>query len=135
MNLVQVGDVIKADDKWLYGHGDSDPRGRVFVGFSSPHIVQDGKGNILSSYDRTDKTRPGSLFVVEQAMSGGGGTGHGPNDVYPDGWQITARRLLPDGSYDSEGEVVQFYQTGCFSCMVEQPEVVGHMVKQFVWQK
>jgi hypothetical protein len=51
-------------------------------------------------------------FVVYKANLEGGGTGHGPNDVYPDGWKVTCRSLA-DPMID-----VSFYQSGCFTAMI-----------------
>ena len=87
---------------------------------------------MTANVDATDKTRGRARFVVEATEMTGGGTGHGPGDVYPDGWHVTARRLRDDGAYDPDGEVIRFYQTGCFNCMVEAPSIVGKMAIRFV---
>jgi hypothetical protein len=60
----------------------------------------------------------GRYIVVRTAMTGGG-TGHGPHDVFPDGWSVTARMV---GRMHQE---VSFYQSGCFTAMNEEVEVVG----------
>lgn len=52
--------------------------------------------------------------VLETALAGGG-TGHGPHDVYPDGHIVLAEG--PDGAR------VRFYQTGCFVGLVAPSEV------------
>ena len=52
----------------------------------------------------------------------GGGTGHGPGDVYYDGWHITALRLR-EHRLDSEWEI-SFYQTGSFTAMIPVGEIV-----------
>ncbi|MBT5023116.1 hypothetical protein HOK51_04380 [Candidatus Woesearchaeota archaeon] len=72
-----------------------------------------------------DESRGESMFVVEKAHMGGGGTGHGLRDIFPDGWYVEARRLGGDGAYNPGGEVIKFYQSGCFNCMVREVEVVG----------
>lgn len=124
--LLQVGDVIKADSSWIHGHRQS--RSEVLgVGHGYRNVVRDVEGNILSQYDRTDGTRNGAYFVVESTGYTGGGTGHGPRDIYPDGRQVLARRLNDDHTYNPQGEVAMFYQTGCFSNMIKNPEVVGKM--------
>jgi hypothetical protein len=92
----------------------------------------------------------GKYYVVEEAKMAGGGTGHGPHDVYPDGWQVTASKLAwaCDPSiaehfeeafnklkatekgrpnldellrYDPKARTIQFYQSGCFSGKREMP--------------
>ncbi len=65
------------------------------------------------------KDLPNGEWVVEEARLTGGGTGHGPGDVYPDGWHITARLLRPNGTYDPKGVTLQFYQDGCFTTVIE----------------
>jgi hypothetical protein len=70
-----------------------------------------------------DPDRGSALFVVISARMGGGGTGMGPYDVYPDGWSVAAQRLDAEGKYDRTGEVVRFYQSGCFNCMVEPGDI------------
>lgn len=49
-------------------------------------------------------------FTVLHAGLYGGGTGHGPHDVYPDGWQVVAR--------GESGRIVRFSQSGCFVGLV-----------------
>lgn len=57
----------------------------------------------------------GSQWIVTAAQWAGGGTGHGPHDVYPDGWQLKLQKMKSD-KYDPEGEMVVRYEegTGCF---------------------
>ena len=68
-------------------------------------------------------------YVVTRAKSEGGGTGHGPHDVYPDGWHISATQLKhkitgwPDAvigtfEYNDDGKTISFYQSGCFSATI-----------------
>ena len=84
----------------------------------------------ISAYD---ESRGKAEFVVEEArMEGGGHAGHSPGDIYPPGWRITARRLNNNGTYNPDGEIIKFYMTGCFTCMVEQVEIVRKMKNFFV---
>ena len=77
------------------------------------------------------------LFVVTEASMGGGGTGHGPNDIYPDGWQISSRQLNKDRTYSPKGRRKNFSQSGCFNNRVlpERITLDGTMKKQveFIW--
>jgi hypothetical protein len=58
------------------------------------------------------KLGAGTYRVVSTAMTGGG-TGHGPRDVYPDGHQLTLMREI-GGFIDWKQQPKQFYQSGCF---------------------
>jgi len=74
-------------------------------------------------------------YVVIRAELEGGGTGHGPQDIFPDGWHVEARKLNPDGSYNPKAKTVDFYQSGCFTNMKEKVKVVGKMEQTFVSKK
>lgn len=63
----------------------------------------------------------GRYGVVKTTMEGGG-TGMGPHDVFPDGHHVTCRKMLRNGKF---GESVSFFQTGCFTAMIEEIEPVG----------
>lgn len=71
-------------------------------------------------------------FVVIKTKMDGGGRAH--NDVYPDGHHVFVKRLKKDGSYDKNGDAADFYQSGCFSAMIEpsQIKVLGKMEMTFV---
>lgn len=75
----------------------------------------------------------GRYYVVENAELAGGGTGHGPGDVYPDGWQVIARRLLHQKlaklTYDEAEPSIQFYQSGAFTTRRDRPVVVVSSMK------
>lgn len=70
-------------------------------------------------------------YVVTNAGYSGGGTGHGPHDVYPDGWHVEAKKLK-NGKFDEKGEEISFYQSGCFTAMNEDVPVVRKMKSNFV---
>lgn len=57
-------------------------------------------------------------FVVIRTAFDGGGTGHGPHDVYPDGHHVFCK-ALKNGKYDKNGIEINFYQSGSFTCMIE----------------
>jgi hypothetical protein len=71
-----------------------------------------------------DPSRGKAQFVVEKADMQGGGRAMF-NDYYPDGWHVTARRLNDDRSYNPKGEIIQFYQSGCFTTNIGEVELVG----------
>lgn len=58
-------------------------------------------------------------YVVTHTSMDGGGTGHGPGDIYPDGHHVFCQRL------DESGIEVDFYQSGCFTAMIADIAPVG----------
>ena len=60
-------------------------------------------------------------WIVTKTSECGGGTGHGPHDIYPDGHLVECERVAGQ-SYDYKMKV-SFYQTGCFTAMIEEGEV------------
>lgn len=151
-NLPNVGDVITSPN-FAYGYYEDAERkfvvvdGRTKTRPVMSHVGEDERvaaaaesgtappkmrTTELSAYDPSRST---AKFIVEAAaMEGGGSGGHGPGDDYPDGWHVKARRLNQDGSYDPDGEVIGFYMTGHFNCMINPKEVqvVGKMQMRFV---
>lgn len=152
MRYVKVGDVIKStafeygkcQTKWVAGNLEAD-RSTILVGCKGGqvHWVQHLTCNVDGLHykaevdrvlhtDADDESRGSAEFVVEYVALEGGGSGHGPHDVFPDGWHVLARRLKADGSYDPQGEVVDFYQTGCFVNVVDSPDFIRTMERTFV---
>lgn len=68
-------------------------------------------------------------YVVVKTSFGGGGTGHGGHDVYPDGHRVFCEKT--DGSKHR----VDFYQTGCFTAMIPEIEVVGRAALKWSIEK
>lgn len=149
--LPQVGDVIESP-KFAYGYFETADRTIVTVdGETTEHLVgftrsEEERVQIASKIGTApsktdvidlgayDPSRGTARFVVENARMQGGGFGHGPHDIYPDGWHVKARRLTEDGTYDPNGELIHFYMTGAFTCLIEAEDVriVGRMQQQFV---
>jgi hypothetical protein len=87
------------------------------------HVIQ-----VPPPIGETDRT-----YVVEQAMFGGGSDGR---DAYPDSWQVRARRLNADGTYDPKGPMIAFVQEGqrgshCYSNAVAVA-ILGTMTKSYI---
>lgn len=65
-------------------------------------------------------------YAVIQAGSTGQGSGYdGSVDaavIYPDGYKIICKKLK-DGKYDSEGAEITFYQSGCFSVVIQPHQI------------
>lgn len=68
----------------------------------------------------------GRYIVVKTSMDGGG-TGHGPHDVYPDGHHVYCQKS------DAPEQTVDFWQSGCFTAMITDIEPVGRAV--MAWQE
>lgn len=64
-------------------------------------------------------------YVVYKTSHDGGGTGHGSHDVYPSGHHVFCEKL------DNRKRKVDFYQTGCFTCMIPDREPVGKATRQW----
>jgi hypothetical protein len=70
------------------------------------------------------------FWIVEKTEMTGGGTGHGPHDIYPDAWHVTARRL--EGN-EAVGKPFVFTQdTNCFNTCIEGVKTVEKRVAKWV---
>lgn len=102
------------------------------------HFVYDNRRGVFDQFAKTEVVvgvpkggmNTGWLagrYVVISAHTQGGGTGHGPNDVYPDGLYITAERFPTKDSSIADGGnkrwKIYFYQSGCFTSMIEPGKV------------
>lgn len=65
-------------------------------------------------------------YVVYKTSIDGGGTGHGPHDVYPDGHHVFCERL------DDRSVKIDFYQSGCFTAMITNIKPIGKAVRSWV---
>lgn len=63
-------------------------------------------------------------FVVTCTSKEGGGTGHGSNDIYPDGHRVFCKRIKDDNTIDEFEPQISFYQTGCFTVMLVDIEPI-----------
>lgn len=130
--LLQIGDIIRLDrGKTVYAD--------VPYKFIFSNVTERSKdANEISHHDikigtvlstTKNKFNTGKLagwYVVIDADMEGGGTGMGDHDVYPDGHHVFARKLKgepPELSYNEKGTEIDFYQTGCFTAMIEEGKV------------
>lgn len=79
-------------------------------------MTQDIADDIARNYTEANSDeeftyKPGE-FIVMKTTFDGGSTGR---DAYPDGHHIHAQRLNENGTYNPEGEKIDFYQSGCFT--------------------
>jgi hypothetical protein len=60
-------------------------------------------------------------WIVYKTTPDGGGTGHGPGDVYPDGHHVFCIRAEQNPiNYKMK---IDFYQTGSFTAMIEEGKI------------
>ena len=59
------------------------------------------------------------IYIVYKTTYDGGGTGHGAHDVYSDGHHVFCVKS------DDRNVKIDFYQSGCFRCMIENIEPIG----------
>lgn len=118
MNLLQEGDVIELE----LGH-------KVYMKIPDHFIF----ANTVGRFDHCSQTEviigetkkgwdtsalAGEYIVVSTANTGGG-TGHGPGDIYPDGHYVKCvHRNYPLLK-------VSFYQTGSFTAMITEIKPIG----------
>lgn len=99
-NLLQEGDIIYlTKDHSVYVDRTVPSYGGKTVKIHDMVRLSDFKWTYLQ----------GQYLVVKTAFDGGG-TGHGPHDIYPNGHHVFCESL--EGSHK-----VDFYQTGCFTAM------------------
>jgi len=67
-------------------------------------------------------------YIVYKTTMDGGGTGHGPHDVYPDGHHVFCEK-----ADDSEVKV-DFYQSGAFTAMITDIKPVGKAKRKWTKQ-
>ena len=149
-NKANLGDIIMSE-KFAFGYYDSQKNPKGYWVPKKDVITVDGKTREYpvrftkpgtewdQKYEKEtvehgayDESRKLAQFVVESAQMELGGTGHGLGDTFPDGWYVQARRLNEDGSYNSNGELIKFYQSGCSTCLIPEVELVGRMKRIFV---
>lgn len=152
-NFPQTGDVI-VSGKFAYGYREElEEKGPITIDGHTTHypvsrfLSDEEKLKITLETKRLppqqkifdsaayDESRGQAQFVVECGKF----SVSVPGDDYPPGWHIIARRLNPDGSYNPEGEVIRFYLSGNFTCILNPDDVkiVGKMTRKvtFIWKE
>lgn len=72
----------------------------------------------------------GRYIVTKTAFDGGSwGGGMNRHDDYPNGHHVFCQKMLADGKL---GEEVNFYQSGCFTAMIENISPVGKVEFRYV---
>lgn len=111
-NFLKEGDIIELTEE------------HTVYAYVPKHFVYDNyKGDF--ELTKTNVSLKGELsylqgkYVVTKTAMTGGGTGHGPHDVYPDGHKVTCE------STDDNKRIVSFYQSGCFTAMITDIKPIG----------
>lgn len=68
-------------------------------------------------------------YVVLKTAFGGGGSGMGPGDHYPDGHRVWCE------STEKPTRKIDFYQSGCFTCMLPDIKPIGRAKLTWVMEK
>ena len=143
--LLQVGDVFKSKSLIAARHhfdtetmkvvkNKIDIKGTSRMSWFNRWKTEDGVSHMKEecvNIGGVDDSRGDAEFVVTATAYSGGGSGHGFNDTYPNGHEVTAKRLSQEGQYDPDGEEVSFYQTGSFCQMLEDVEKTRTMRMSF----
>jgi len=132
--LLRMGDVFlieKGQPLYVKDHGCD--KEEVRAGEPTEHqeykkdmVVFKGRKYFSGSYLETIQhkiPRVGEYVVVSTEYCGGG-TGMGPHDVFPDGHMVIAKPV------NGRGTRVSFYQTGCFTAMLENPKIIRKATKK-----
>lgn len=108
--LLKPGDLIELRE----GH-------KVYADVPSHMVFSNRKGDFsLTHHDVRiggDFSYLAGRYIVTEARTQGGGQGHGPHDTYPDGHRVFCVGI-------GTGQKVDFYQTGCFTAMIEDIEPI-----------
>lgn len=87
------------------------------------YAAMNGRPQITEISDTNGLT--GEYAVIIAGSTGQGSGYDGSVDaavIYPDGYKIICKKLK-DGKYDSEGAEVTFYQSGCFSVVIQPGQI------------
>ena len=129
MTLLKEGDIVEIKE----GHKvyADIPKHFLYANHSGDFTLDHGEATVGGDFSYL-----AGRYVVVKTTFSGGGTGHGPHDVFPDGHHVYCEKLIPPDlpSYEHhEHWKLDFYQTGCFTAMIEEDEieVVGHAERRW----
>ena len=117
--MLQEGDIIELKE----GH-------KVYATVPEHFLYSNRKGSFKPT--KADAIIGGELsylagrYVVYKTSYDGGGTGHGPHDVFPSGHHVFCERL------DDQSVKVDFYQSGSFTAMLPDLQPVAKAVRRWV---
>ena len=121
--LLEEGDIIELK----VGH-------KVYADIPEHFVFDNCKGSFKMTHhevviDAVNFSYFAGRYVVYKTVFHGGGTGMGPHDVYPDGHHVYCEKL------DDRSVKADFYQSGCFTAMIESIKPVGRAVRQWTEEK
>lgn len=116
--MLQEGDIIELQE----GHMVYATVPEHFLYANRKGSFKPAKGEVVI---RGELAYLAGRYVVYKTSYDGGGTGHGPHDVYPDGHHVFAERL------DDTSVKVDFYQSGSFTAMLPGLQAVGRAVRKW----
>ena len=120
MTFLQEGDLIQIK-----------PGEEVYAEVPYHFIYEGEEGNWAETTETEIKVEgqfaffAGKYLVYKTAVEGGG-TGHGPGDIYPNGHHVYARKV---GAHNVK---VSFYQSGSFTIMKPDKKPIGKARIQWV---
>jgi len=88
------------------------------------------EGDVIE-LDASHKLGKIGIFVVYKTTLDGGGTCHGPHDIYPDGHHVFCEQLCLTDLHAPKA-TVDFYQSGFFTNMLKNIKPIGKAVR--VWR-
>jgi len=119
IDMLKEGDIIELK----IGH-------KIYTKIPNHFIYAGGEGDWTLSKTEVVIKKPfdylAGMYVVYKTCMEGGGTGHGPHDIYPDGHHVFCEKI------DNENIKVDFYQSGCFTAMIKDIEPVGKAKKKWI---
>lgn len=134
--FLEEGDIIKIKtgmkiyvelpETFVYSNG-KDPKKLAQTDIKVGEVRTNAAGDTL------DTKKFAGAYLVQDARSQGGGTGHGPGDVYPDGHHIIATKLKAGNEYNPNGGLISFYQSGFFTAMIEPKDIQAEGKLQKTW--
>lgn len=101
----------------------------VYTGADEHKPIKTVIGSVIHLHD-SQETFDTGVFIGDYAVIQAGSTGQGSGYdgsvdaavIYPDGYKIICKKLK-DGKYDSEGTEIHFYQSGCFSVVIQPSQI------------
>lgn len=126
--LLEVGDVIRLEK----GHRIYGRIQEQFVYKKTANPTKLCRTDI--PIGRFDEYPEGEYLVVKTTYDGGAtGLGMNRHDDYPDGHHVFCQKL--NSHNQPIGEIVDFYQTGSFTAMIEEISPVRRLVPNTVWKE
>jgi hypothetical protein len=110
--MLEEGDVIQIE-----------PGMRVYADVPQHFLYSNRRGDFTPGHGEIrifgDLSYFAGKYVVLKTSFDGGGSGHGPGDSYPNGHHVFCE------STEAPKRKIDFYQSGCFTCMLPDLKAIG----------